>query len=96
MPKLVRDFIPALMSKTDKPCNFYQASHEEYGQRLKEKLIEEVYEYIKDESIEELADILEVVEAIIKFKGFKKNELLDIQNNKKQTRGGFSERMVLA
>ena len=67
----------------------------EYWQKLKEKLSEEVEEFVKAESAEELADILEVIVAITDYKGFNKEEIANIKVNKAEERGKFKNRIIL-
>jgi len=65
---LVRDKIPAIIRKNGDSCVTHMASDDEYWSKLKEKLQEEVLEFIKSEDISEIADIMEVIDAIIKQK----------------------------
>lgn len=67
----------------------------EYWQKLKEKLLEEVGEFNTDESIEEIADILEVIDAIIVYKGFSSEDINKFKEDKKKERGGFMNRVIL-
>ena len=52
-------------------------------------------EYLEDESLEELADIAEVLEAITSAKGFTAEQLLDCKVQKQAERGGFEKRIFL-
>ena len=93
--KLVRDKIPEyIISKGGKPIT-HVAESAEYWEKLKEKLIEEAGEFIKDESIEELADILEVIEAISAYKKFGRDEIEKVKNKKSEERGKFNDRIIL-
>lgn len=71
------------------------ASDEEYLQKLKEKIKEEVEEFIKDSNEEELADILEVVYAICDYKKIGIKELEALRKKKAEERGGFRGRIIL-
>lgn len=62
---------------------------------MKEKLQEEVGEFMESENEDELADILEVIDAIIEFKNFNKDEVEKIKKEKLDERGGFKRRIVL-
>lgn len=95
MTKLVRDFIPEIIKKEGKNAEFYIADNNEFSKRLKDKLLEEVQEYIEDETIEEIADILEVLDAICKFKNFSKERLNIVKKQKFESRGGFSKKLVI-
>ncbi|MBI2064020.1 MAG: nucleoside triphosphate pyrophosphohydrolase [Candidatus Yanofskybacteria bacterium] len=93
--KLVRDKIPEyIRGKGGVPVT-HIASKAEYWQKLKEKLIEEIEEFKKDESPEEFADILEVLDAIADYKSFDKNEIEKIKAKKAEERGKFSGRIIL-
>lgn len=93
--KLVRDNIPAIVKKSGGKAIYHIAKSSEYSQKLKEKLTEEVIEFLKSGEIEELADIAEVVEAlaILKKSTFKK--VLALKQKKRRERGGFTKRIIL-
>ena len=93
--KLVRDKIPEIMeSKGEKP-NIHILSDEEYINALERKLDEEVGEYHRDKNAEELADILEVVFALGDAIGCSREELMEIYQKKRESRGGFEKRYFL-
>lgn len=95
MEKLVRDRIPEILAiKGEKAC-FYQADEQRYKQGLKEKLLEEVNEFLADESLEEIADIYEVLEAILQFKNYSQEELCKIRERKRSTNGAFIKRYIM-
>lgn len=93
--KLVRDKIPEIIKKNKEVPKFHIANKEEYWGKLKEKLTEEVEEFLMHDSKEELADILEVIEAIYKFKDFDKKEIDRIKKKKAEKKGSFNERIIL-
>ena len=87
--KLVRDKIPEIIKNKGGTPIIHIADKKEYWQKLKAKLSEEVAEFQKDESMEELADILEVVDAIIAFKKFSKKKLVFVQKQKAANAGNL-------
>jgi predicted house-cleaning noncanonical NTP pyrophosphatase (MazG superfamily) len=93
--KLVRDKIPEHIIKMGGMPITHIANDTEYWQKLKEKLSEEVAEFEKDENIEELADVAEVIEAIIKYKRFSKEEIKKEQEKKAKERGKFDLKIIL-
>lgn len=96
MEKLVRDRIPEIMESQNKPGTFYTASDDNvFYKFLKKKLVEEVEEFLKEDSIEELADIYEVLEAIQVHKKYSFDDLKKIKHIKKETRGGFLKKRIL-
>ena len=68
---------------------------EEYLKELDRKPDEEIREYQEDKSLEELADVLEVMLAICKARGYSEQELRDVYEKKHAKRGGFEERIYL-
>jgi predicted house-cleaning noncanonical NTP pyrophosphatase (MazG superfamily) len=93
--KLVRDKIPEyIRSRGGTPIS-HIANEEEYWQKLKEKLAEEFEEFKKDESKEEFADLMEVVDAIAEYKNFNKEEIIAIREKKAAERGRFKDRIIL-
>jgi len=93
--KLVRDKIPEIIKNNGAIPITHIADDEEYWQKLKEKLQEEVEEFLKDENEEELADILEVIYAICDFKNFDKEKLELLRKKKAEERGGFKDKIIL-
>jgi predicted house-cleaning noncanonical NTP pyrophosphatase (MazG superfamily) len=73
----------------------YAASTEEYGTRLRDKLREEVEEFItSDNDPEELADILEVLYALAEQAGTDRQQLEKLRAAKAEERGGFADRII--
>jgi len=93
--KLVRDKIPEVIKNKGAIPITHIANNEEYWQKLKEKLQEEVDEFIKNENEEELADILEVIYAICDFKNFDRGRLELLRKKKAEERGGFKDKIIL-
>lgn len=93
--KLVRDKIPEYIRKKGGTPITHIADQKEYWEKLKEKLLEEIEEFQKDENIEEFADILEVLEAIADYKKFDQEEVERIKAKKGEERGKFKDRIIL-
>ena len=93
--KLVRDRIPEIIESTGKKCTTRVLQQEEYLEKLDEKLQEELTEYRQSGETEELADLMEVLEALLKAKGISWEELKAIQEEKCRARGAFEERILL-
>lgn len=93
--KLVRDKIPEYLKSKNYKVSFHIASDEEYWEKLKEKLLEEANEFCDNETLEEMADIQEVLEAIKSYKHFSQKDL-DLARKKKFTeKGSFEKRIIL-
>lgn len=93
--KLVRDYIPDIIEANGKICTIEILSKENYIDMLQAKLSEELDEYKKDQNIEELADLLEVIYALSKAHGVSPTELEKIRVEKSDKRGGFEKRILL-
>ena len=59
------------------------------------KLSEEVIEFTETPCAEEIADILEVIDSLIKLLGYTKDEILKIKEEKKESSGGFQKAIIL-
>ena len=94
--KLVRDKIPQIIKDKGSIPIIHVADDSEYWEKLKAKLQEEVNEVLEDLNInEELADVLEVMYAILAFKGTNFEELERIMLKKREERGGFKNKIIL-
>ena len=93
--KLVRDRIPQIIEGSGKTCVTEVLSREAYLHALNEKLNEELAEYQQSKALEELADLLEVMEAVAKARGDTWEELMKVKLEKKQKRGGFDKMLLL-
>ncbi len=93
--KLVRDRIPDIIQRNGDVPVTHVADDAEYWTKLKEKLQEEVDELLKDESIGEVADILEVIEAICTYKRFDADAVRTAKAKKTDERGRFEKRIIL-
>lgn len=93
--KLIRDRIPEIIIKDNKNPVTHIAGDKEYWSKLKEKLEEEVKEFQGKEDEDELADILEVINAICDFKQINKESLEDLRKKKAFDRGAFNKKIIL-
>ncbi len=93
--KLVRDRIPEIIEKSGKTVYYRILNNEEYIEELDRKLNEECAEYKEDKSIEELADMLEVIYAIAQARGYSIEELEQVRAEKAEKRGSFKDRIYL-
>ena len=94
--KLVRDKIPNEINCTKGRKAVYRImDNDKYLKELNRKLLEEAHEFIEENDIEELADVMEVIETITKLKNIKWEELRKIQNEKKNKKGSFNEKIYL-
>ncbi len=93
--KLVRDKIPEIIESSGKTCTTEILSDEEYICFLDAKLDEEIAEYHKDQNIEELADLFEVIRAAAIARGYSPEELERVRAEKAAERGGFEKRILL-
>lgn len=93
--KLVRDRIPEIIEATGKNCVVEILDNEEYLEAIDAKLDEELAEYHKDQNLEELADMLEVIYAAASARGYSIEELEQLRARKAEERGGFAQRIYL-
>ena len=93
--KLVRDRIPEIIASDGKACVTEILPDERYLEMLDTKLAEELSEYRESRSLEELADLLEVLRAVMKARGWTWEELERVRSDKAAKRGGFEKRILL-
>lgn len=93
--KLVRDRIPEMIETDGRTCVCETLSEEDYLVFLDQKLSEELAEYQESHSLEELADLLEVIQAVVKARGWKLEELEQMRAEKAAKRGGFEKKILL-
>lgn len=97
--KLIRDKIPEIVRADGWDPEIRVLNKKEYILALRKKILEEAKELNEgsgtDNLTEELADIQEIIYAILVSKNIKFSEFRKIQNKKRQKRGGFKKRLFL-
>lgn len=96
--KLVRDKIPEMIKQAGKQCEIATLRDREYQEALREKLIEEATEVASaspEEFVQELADLYEVIDALLIATGIDEETILAQQKQKHEERGGFQKRIKL-
>ena len=93
--KLVRDKIPQINKEKGIAYKATTLNYEEYRIELNKKLKEEADEYLADNSIEELADLQEVIYAILDERNISKEDFENIRLEKVERRGAFKDRVFL-
>ena len=93
--KLVRDQIPEIIEASGKKCVTEILSDADYLKALDAKLDEELAEYHKDQNIEELADLLELIRACAAARGCSIDQLEQVRAKKAAERGRFEKKIFL-
>lgn len=94
--KLVRDKIPEnINSIKGRNCNYKILNNDEYLEELDKKLFEEAHEFTEDHSIEELADLMEVIFAIMKDRNISMKDLEITRQIKNIKKGSFNDKIYL-
>lgn len=93
--KLVRDRIPEIIETDGKTCVCETLSDQDYLSLLDQKLNEELAEYQESKSLEELADLLEVIQTVVKARGWTVEDLERVRADKASKRGGFEKKILL-
>lgn len=93
--KLIRDKIPEIIEKAGKQAIVEKVNGDELFKLLNIKLEEELNEYKESGSVEELADLVEVIYGILNHKGVSIEEFEKIRQEKNEKRGTFKEGLVL-
>lgn len=96
--KLVRDRIPLIIKRAGSIARVRRVAPALARELLLQKVVEEALELRSappSETIEELADIIEVLEALRTQARITWNELEDVRARKREQRGGFSEAIYL-
>lgn len=96
--KLVRDRIPEIIAAENRACGTAIMTEDEYRQALFNKLVEEAHEAANGEPgqlVVELADLLEVVDALMLLHGISEEDVRRVQSARRAERGSFHKRIKL-
>lgn len=96
--KLIRDRIPEIIENDHKTCTTKILNDEEYLKCLQSKLLEECHEVIDAEGEDikkEIADVLEVLEALENTLHIDHQEVLSIKQKKASSNGAFDKKIYL-
>lgn len=96
--KLIRDNIPEIIKASGKECDVRVLNDEEYILKLNEKIIEEAHEVSeadKSEITGELADVLEIIEAIEKYYNIEHGAVEKKKQDKAIKNGRFDKKLLL-
>ncbi len=93
--KLVRDKIPDIIRAQGREPVVRLLDESDYVEALHKKLHEEATEYTESASVEELADIIEVLHALAETHQISMDNLESVRLAKRAERGGFLLRLFL-
>lgn len=97
--KLVRDKIPEIIQGNGEKPVTRILDEVEYKSELEKKLNEEYQEVLgattSEDRIEELADMLEIIDALAALEGKTLGDVVEVAKQKKLKRGGFEQRIFL-
>ncbi|MFA4954054.1 MAG: nucleoside triphosphate pyrophosphohydrolase [Patescibacteria group bacterium] len=97
--KLVRDLVPAIMVLNGAVPRVRCLNDEEYLLALRDKAVEEAQELVaaqnREQILQELVDLSEVIQALCRAYGFSVEELEATRQRKRQERGGFDGKFFL-
>lgn len=96
--KLVRDRIPEIIQAEGRECAVETMNEADYVQALLEKVVEEAQEIASapdDQLAIEIADLYEVLDSLLAFKGIDEAHLREVQRQRREARGGFVKRIKL-
>lgn len=92
--KLIRDKIPDIAAAKGEYMRCHTANPAEYRYHLRNKLLEEVREFLESGEVEEIGDILEVIRAIATERELSMREIYRVRDKKRKQRGGFEGRVI--
>ncbi len=100
-PKLVRDNIPVIIKQkngTDVPTRILE-SDQEFEKFILKKIVEEATELAHSleagNMIEEIADVTELIDTLLKLKRWSSEDVDKVQEEKRGKNGGFEKRILM-
>ena len=97
--KLIRDNMPSIIEKDGKSHNTITLDSKAFLVELKKKLIEEAIELNAAESrldvLNELSDVTEIIDSLMKEYHISEGELLSRKIEKRSKNGGFEKKLFL-
>jgi len=97
--KLIRDRILEIIEADGEKPYSRILNKKEYIEEIKKKILEETKELIqakkKEEIVNEIIDIQELIDVLISGFGLKKSEIQKQQKIKNKKRGGFKKKLFL-
>ena len=97
--KLIRDRIPEIMDRDGVRYEVDELESDAYREALAAKVVEEAEELraasAREDVVKELADVLEVLEAVMRVEGIDMGEVRSVQAARREARGGFERRLRL-
>ena len=94
--KLVRDKIPDIIKKKGLEYEIESLTEfNEINEWLKNKLFEEVIEFVENDNLDELSDVLQVILKIMDHNSIDTIELYYAMSKKLKERGGFDNNVLL-
>ena len=94
--KLVRDKIPEEINNIEgRKASYKILDDEEYLQELDKKLFEEAHEFVEGHSVDELADLTEVISTIMKLKNISEEDVEKARKIKNDKKGRFDNKIYL-
>ncbi len=96
--RLVRDLIPQLVKDAGHEIQFRALNDDEKPRFLKEKILEEARQLRNADAgaeKEEVADLLETLETLIRARGYDRDALRQVKEAKRKRRGGFDRCWVV-
>ncbi len=96
--KLVRDRIPEIIRACGRRCEAVPMADGAYRRALLDKLVEEAGEVARadpDQIVAELADLCEVLDALLDAHAIDRDTVVAEQQRRRVERGGFARRLCL-